>query len=539
MRLRILSCCAAIGSLAFAADIPHLQKQGTATQLIVDGKPFMALAGELHNSSATSLEYMKPVWPRLAEAKLNTVLAGVSWNQIEPRDGKFDFSVLDGVIQGARSQNLRLVLLWFGSWKNALSSYPPDWVKKDYKRFPRVQVQNGKTIELLSTLSDANRDADARAFAALMRHVKEVDSQQRTVLMIQVENEVNVIGDSRDRSPMADKAFAGQVPKELMDYLQKHKDTLISEFGKVWEAAGFKTSGTWEEVFGKGLATDEAFMAWNYSRYIGHVAGAGKAEYPIPMYVNAAVMGFARVGPPANAHSGGPLAQLGDIWRAGGPQIDILSPDIYGNDDFFTSTTASYARNGNPMFIPETGGGRDGVNRALYAFGRHNSMGFSPFGIDGSRAPDADLTAGYDLLGQLAPLILAHQGTDKISAVLLNQSNPSQKVQVGNYTLTVASPRPRAAAGAPPSQAAVPSSAAILIAVGPDEYYVAGSGVTVSFAPSTPGLPLAGLGTVEEGRFVDGRWVPGRQLAGDETEQGDYLSLRSLGIQHVTLYRYE
>jgi hypothetical protein len=166
-------------------------------------------------------------------------------------------------------------------------------------------------------------------------------------------------------------------------------------------------------------------------------------------------------------------------------------------------------------------------------------MGFSPFGIDGSRAPDADLTAGYDLLGQLAPLILAHQGTDKISAVLLNQSNPSQKVQVGNYTLTVASPRPRAAAGAPPSQAAVPSAAAILIAVGPDEYYVAGSGVTVGFAPSTPGPPLAGLGTVEEGKFVDGRWVPGRQLAGDETGQGDYLSLRSLGIQHVTLYRYE
>jgi hypothetical protein len=541
MKLAIVFCStlAFSSALAFAADIPHLQKQGTATQLIVDGKPFLALAGELHNSSATSLEYMKPVWGRLAEAKLNTVLAGVSWNQIEPQEGKFDFSVLDGVIRGARSSNLRLVLLWFGSWKNALSSYPPDWVKKDYKRFSRIQVQDGKTIELLSTLSDANRDADAQAFAALMRHVKEVDSQQRTVLMIQVENEVNVIGDSRDRSPVANKAFAGPVPKELMDYLQKHKDTLIPEFGKVWEAAGFKASGTWEEVFGKGLATDEAFMAWNYSRYIGRVAAAGKAEYPLPMYVNAAVMGFARVGPIANAHSGGPLAQLGDIWRAGGPQIDILSPDIYGNDDFFTSTTASYARSGNPLLIPETGGGRDGVNRALYAFGRHGAMGFSPFGIDGSRAPDPDLTAGYDLIAQLAPVILAHQGSNAISAVLLNQNNPSQKVQVGNYTLTVASPRPRAAAGAPAPQASVPSSAAILIAVGPDEYYVAGNGVTVSFAPATPGPALAGLGTVEEGSFVNGRWVPGRQLAGDETGQGDYVSLRSLGIQRVTLYRFE
>jgi Domain of unknown function (DUF5597)/Beta-galactosidase len=541
MKLGIVLCSTLVFSfaLAFAADIPHLQKQGTATQLIVDGKPFLALAGELHNSSATSLEYMKPVWARLAEAKLNTVLAGVSWNQIEPREGKFDFSVLDGVIQGARSQNLHLALLWFGSWKNALSSYPPDWVKKDYKRFPRVQVQVGKTIELLSTFSDTNRDADARAFAALMRHVKEVDGQQHTVLLIQVENEVNVIGDSRDRSPVANKAFAGPVPKELMDYLQAHKDTLISEFRQVWEKAGFKTSGTWEEVFGKGIATDQAFMAWNYARYIGRVAEAGKAEYPIPMYVNAAVMAFARAMPIENQHSGGPLAQLGDIWRAGGPRIDILSPDIYGNDEFFTSTTASYARAGNPMFIPETAGGREGAVRALYAFGRHNSMGFSPFGIDGSRAPDTDLIEGYDLISQLTPLILAHQGKGTISAVLVNQNNPSQKIQVGNYTMEAAALRPRAMPGAPPP-ATLPSAAAIFIAVGPDEYFVASTGgLTVSFSPSTPGPGLAGLGTVEEGKFVNGRWVPGRQLAGDETGQGDYLSFRSLGIQHVTLYRYE
>jgi hypothetical protein len=166
-------------------------------------------------------------------------------------------------------------------------------------------------------------------------------------------------------------------------------------------------------------------------------------------------------------------------------------------------------------------------------------MGFSPFGIDGSRAPDSDLIAGYDLITQLAPLILAHQGKGTISAVLLGQNNPSEKIQVGNYTLEVASPRPRAMPGAPTPPATLPSAGAILIAVGPDEYFVAGNGVTVKFSPNTPGPAQAGLGTVEEGRFVGGLWVPGRQLAGDETGQGDYLSLRSLGIQHVTLYRYE
>ena len=188
------------------------------------------------------------------------------------------------------------MLLWFASWKNGLSSYPPDWVKKDFERFPRAQriARRGKSIELLSPFSEANRDADARAFAALMRHVKAVDGRQHTVIMIQVENEVGMHGDSRDRSPAADKAYAGPVPKELMDYLQQHKDTLIPEFRKVWEAAGFKTSGTWEEVFGKGAATDEIFMAWHFARYVGRVAEAGKAEYPIPMFVNAGQSGFRR-----------------------------------------------------------------------------------------------------------------------------------------------------------------------------------------------------------------------------------------------------
>ena len=241
-----------------ASEIPHLRKQGTATQLIVDGKPFLALAGELGNNTATSLEYMKHVWPKLIDTKLNTALAAVSWAQIEPQEGKFDFSVLDGVIQGARENNLRLVLLWFGSWKNGESTYAPDWVKRDFERFPRVQRTEGTSVEVLTPFNDANRDADARAFAALMRHVKEFDGQRHTVIMIQVENEIGTL----DRSPVAQKAYAGPVPKELMDYLQQHKETLIPELRQVWEAAGFKTSGTWEEVFGKGDTTDEIFMAW-------------------------------------------------------------------------------------------------------------------------------------------------------------------------------------------------------------------------------------------------------------------------------------
>jgi beta-galactosidase GanA len=198
-----VACCAiafaAVAAAQTASGIPHLQKQGTATQLIVDGRPFLALTGELGNNTATSLENMQSVWPRLVAGNLNCVLAAVSWAQVEPEEGRFEFALVDGVLQEARRNNLKLVFLWFGSWKNGLSSYAPYWVKKDYKRYPRIRLQGGKSIELLSTFGEASRDADARAYRALMRHIRETDGQQHTVLAMQVENEVGVLRDSRDR----------------------------------------------------------------------------------------------------------------------------------------------------------------------------------------------------------------------------------------------------------------------------------------------------------------------------------------------------
>jgi len=556
-----------------ASDIPHLQKQGTATQLVVDGKPFLALAYELGNDSATSVEYMKPVWPKIVEAKVNTILAGVSWAQIEPQEGKFDFSELDGIIRDARSHNLHLALLWFATWKNGQSSYPPGWVKKDFERFPRTQIVGGtwpvfggeagqprvalpgsRSIELLSPLGEATRDADARAFAALMRHVKAVDGKQHTVVMIQVENEVGMQGDTRDRSPAANQAFQGPVPKELMDYLQQHKDTLIPVFRKVWEAAGFKSSGTWEEVFGKGRPAEEIFMAWHFARYVGRVVEAGKAEYPIPMFSNCPQSGFGSAPAPVRGgQSGGPMPDAMDVWRAGAPLIDIIGIDVYGFD--FEMMLARFSQSGNPVWIPETVGGLEGAARLLYALGRYDAIGFSPMagGIDRLLTPDYDLISGYDMATQLKPLILEHQGTGTMSAILMQPKDPPQAIRLGDYTLEVAFVKPRAEKRGEPAPTPPTLAGAIFIQTAPDEYFAAGFGVSVAFSPNTPGLPYAGLDTVEEGTFVNGRWVAGRRLAGDETIEGDCLELQwprkgeapSLqsrlsreNIQRVTLYRY-
>ena len=520
------------------ASMPHLEKRGNVTQLIVDGKPFLALAGELGNNSATNLDYMKPIWPRLAAMQLNTVLPAISWAQFEPAPGKFDYALVDGLIQGARANNLRLVLLWFGSWKNTWSSYVPEWVKRDFEKFPRVQLQDGSGTERLSPFSAANRDADARAFAALMRRIREIDGDRHTVLMIQVQNEVGVIPDARDHSPVANAAYEGAVPRELTKYLADHKETLHPSLRAKWGAAGYRTSGNWEAVFGPGLETEDLFMAWHYARYIGKVAEAGKAEYPLPMFTNAALIrpDYA----PGQYNSGGPLPHSMDLWRAGGPQLDFLAPDIYFE---FKKWSSAYARADNPLFIPEAAGGALGAANAFYAVGQHNAIGFSPFAIDSY--PDSPLTRSYDILAQLAPLILENQVKGRVAGVLLEDLTPSQKIRLGDYTLNISGNRPRRfgpdAATASPQSSTEPPPHGIFIATGPDEMYMAGTGLTVTFTPNTPGPPIVGLGTVEEGHFAGGRWVPGRALAGDDTGQGNNISLRGGQgdtILRVTLYRY-
>ena len=251
LALAIATACSQNKTQPATTSVPHLEKRGPTTQMIVDGKPFLMLVGELANTKSSNLEEMKTrIWPMLADKiHANTIITGMSWSWVEPEEGKYDFSIADAAIENAKQHNMRICWMWFASWKNGLSSFAPTWVKANQERFPRAQILDGKTVEVLSTLSEENRNADAKAFAALMRHCREVDTTHR-VIMVQVENEVGLGGDSRDRSPLANAAFAKPVPAQLMDYIQKNKENLQPEFRKVWEAAGSKTSGTWEEVFG-------------------------------------------------------------------------------------------------------------------------------------------------------------------------------------------------------------------------------------------------------------------------------------------------
>ncbi len=529
----VISCNVGQSTNTKTSDIPHISKQLGVTQLIVENRPFLILGGELHNSSASNLDYMQPIWPKLEKMNLNTVLVPIYWELSEPVEGEFDFELVDGVIEGAREHNLRLVLLWFGSWKNSMSCYAPAWVKTDQRRFPRARIKDGKALEILSPFGKASCEADTRVFAELMKRIREIDEKEQTVVMVQVENEIGMLTDARDYSDAANAAFEQQVPKELMDYLTKHKGKLIPEFESVWSANGYKTNGTWEEVFGRGLATDEIFMAWYFGRYVNQIAEAGKAEYPLPMYVNAAL-----IRPnykPGQYPSAGPLPHLMDVWRAAAPQIDFIAPDIYFPN--FREWCEKYHRSGNPLFVPEVGRGSENPVNAFFAVGRYDAMGFSPFGIE-STSEESQLADAYEVLGQMSPLIFKKQGKGVTAGVLLDKDYKTTELKLGGYVLNAKHEYTWGWSGGDKDAEKWPLAGGIIISTGPDEYVIAGSGFIVTFETDTE--ETAGILNVQEGSYEDGVWVGGRWLNGDEDHQGRHVRLPfgDFAIQRVKLYRY-
>jgi beta-galactosidase GanA len=519
-------------------EMPHLNKQGKTIQLIVDDKPFLILGGELGNSSFTSLEYMEPIWRKLRTMNLNTVLAPVYWELIEPSEGKFDFELYDQLVKEARENDLKLVFLWFGSWKNSMSSHAPSWVKKDPERFPRIKDDKGISHEILTPFSENNLKADLRAYQELMKHIKKTDGNDHTVIMIQTENEIGMLPTAKDYSSLANERYKENVPAELMQYLVKNKENLVPEFSEIWGKNGFKNSGTWEEIFGAGLQTDEIFMAWYFAKFTNSVIEAGKAEYPLPMYVNAA-LNRPESKPGISYPSGGPLPHLTDIWKAGGQSIDFLSPDFYFPD--LKHWCDLYTRQGNPLFIPEHRFDNTVAAKAAYTIGHYESIGFSPFSVESSANPENEpLGKMYRVIGQLTPVITAHQGQNKIEGVLLDKKNQESTFQIGNYEFKV---RHSYTLGYENNSRndTWDMAGAIFVQTGDDEFYVAGSGVVITFRNlSNPSLNV-GILKVDEGRFENGKeWKVIRNLNGDQTHQGRHVRifLDDYSILRFELYNY-
>ncbi|RFB06160.1 GH35 family beta-galactosidase [Parvularcula marina] len=526
------------GALA-QTPAPSLRSQGDAVQFMVDGEPYLMLGGELGNSSASDLSYLEPHWETFDALHINTILAPVYWELIEPEEGVYDFTVLDQLITRARREDIRLVLLWFGTWKNSMSTYVPEWGKQDDGRFFRVRTKDGTPQDIFSPHDEAIRDADAHAFRALMAHLAETDRRQRTVIMVQVENEVGMIPEARDHSAPAEEDWQADVPAELMARLEAGDagEHLMS----LWQATGSAESGSWQEVFGNSPEAEEIFTAWHLGRFVEHVTAAGLDAYDLPVYVNAAL---ARPDTsPGGYPSGGPLPHLFAVWQAAAPSLDFLAPDIYFND--FVTRIAEYDVDGNAVFIPEanrTGRSEVGAD-AFWSFGELDSIGYSPFSIedieDGESHP---LGNAYDILDNISHLITANQGNGTMRGLRAPIDYDGeidlapQTFTLENYQFTATMIDP----WTPRDAQDMAGHGALIIALSDDEFLVAGKGVTFTFDAEGPAR--AGIAMAEEGRFGRrGEWEAGRTLNGDQTHQGRHIRLTpdAFAIQKFRLYTYK
>jgi hypothetical protein len=500
---------------------PHLLREGSACRLIVNKAPFIMLGGELHNSSASSLDYLCPLLDKMVRCGLNTVLAPVCWELIEPEEGKFDWTLVDGMIRAARERGLKLVPLWFGTMKNAMSCYAPEWVKTDTVRFPRAETAPGTPSWTVSPFCEEAIRCDARAFARFMARVREIDAEEQTVVMVQVENETGILNAPRDYSAGATEAFAKPVPRALLALLADRSESVRPELRLAWESNGKRKKGTWLEVFGRDA--EEFFMAWHIARFVETVAAAGRRAYDLPLYANAWLIngpGF----PPGKYPSGGPVSKLLDVWQVAAPSIDFIAPDIYRMD--FRATCADYATQGNPLFIPEARKELSAAANVLYALGRHDAMGFAPFAIED--IPETHpLVETYRALAGMLPLISAAQGTGRMTGFLQEADDESWLADLGGF-------RFRCRTNAKMADSEVPG-AALLIDLGDGQFACLGRSLTFTFMPIDGAAQNAEILALDLGSFENGRWVHGRRLNGDETAHGTGVCLGNA----LTLCRFK
>ncbi len=489
---------------ALAAEMPRLVKKDGRYALFVDGQPFLILGAQINNSSAWPA-ILPEVWPAIEAMHANTVEAPVYWEQIEPQRDRFDFSAVDALVKEARAHHVYLVLLWFGTWKNGRMHYVPEWVKTDPVQYPRVINERGERLDVLSPHSDANLEADKKAFAALMQHLKQTDGEQHTVILVQVENESGTLGSVRDFSPAAEKLFQGPVPGDLAQALHRHP-------------------GTWKEVF--GADADETFSAYAVAHYINQVAVAGKAEFPLPMYVNNWLKYRPSAIPGVEYPSGGPTYNMLDVWKAAAPAIDMIGPDIYNDDSaFYRDVVGQFHRPDNPTWIPETGLEDSYGKFFFYALGQ-GAIGFSPFGVDYTgwtikdEKPPAVHAENYALIGPLDREIARLNFEGKLKTAVEEEGAPQASLDFGKWKATVAFGYPQWNGGPKPPGTKEHRGRALVAQLAPDEFLVTGVDARVNFDLTSKDQGHMQILRAEEGRYENGNWKFLRLWNGDQTDFG-------------------
>ncbi|NLS75716.1 MAG: DUF5597 domain-containing protein [Chloroflexi bacterium] len=512
----------------------------------VDGQPFFPVGGQARNSSGYNQAEAETAFQALRLIHGNTLEIPVYWEQVEPEEGRFDWSAVDTLLALARGYDVRLVLLWFGAWKNGDMDYAPAWVKTNPARFRRVLAPTGRPVWNLSSHCRATFEADRAAFCALCQRLREVDRNGR-VIALQIENEPGILGCDRDYGPEAQAQFEAPVPAELV---AKIKAAGAGRVWELWQAAGAKAAGNWAELF--GWAGGEAMTAWSIATYIDGLAEAGKGILDIPMYVNVWLGEGSWALAGETYPSGGAVAKMLDIYKWCAPHIDLIAPDIYiGDSKGYEAMCAAYARPDNPLFVPESAPGNSNAWNLFKAAADHDAIGYAFFAIEHVIAPDGSVRSEAQMivdslrcLAAAAPLLLRYQGTGRVHAVAQEENLAGQRLDLGRYWGLVEFSQPggprvhRDWRHLPSPTPEATRGRGLVIQAGEHEFYLVGGHYRLTLRPKLPPEPsrdpvesrdyfitrLAHYVTVDEGHLDEaGRFVIDRERNGDEVDYGVWV----------------
>ncbi|MEL5893425.1 DUF5597 domain-containing protein [Bacteroides sp. GD17] len=505
-----------------STPVPRIIRKGNHHTLEVDGKPFFMLGGQVGNSS--NWPSMLPgVWDTMKTMHANTLEIPIYWEEVEPVQGSYDFSSVQRILDQARENKVRLILLWFATWKNGSNHYMPEWMKKDSKQYYNVTSIKGTPVDSPSPHAKATMEADAKAFREFMAYLKEKDPQH-TVIMVQVENEPGTWGSIRDYGKEAQKLFAQQVPSEVFT------TSVCKELGVDKNA-----KGSWAQVFGE--RADEYFHAWHVAKYINYVAQAGKEVNPLPLFVNVALRDPLTNPTADNYESGGATDNVISLWKAAAPCIDMVSPDIYlRGDETVLKVIDLYARDDNALMVPETGSAN---SKYLYKV-IEKGIGFSPFGVDkrrqalGNATRDA-LSYEYELLDPMNQELARWAAEGRIQTVIEPEDHSEQHISLGEWEAIIIFGGGRGNNSAQSAERAA-NGKAMIIRLSDNEFLGIGTNCRFTFntAGKNKGRAWQYL-KVKEGKWENGEFKMSRILNGDETDWGGPQVGEIPNLLHFTL----
>jgi len=526
------------------------------SHFMVGGKPFLSLGGQTHNSSSYVLDKMGPSWASIKALHGNTMATPIPWDAFEPAEGQFNRKFVTDIIDEARNQGIKLSFLWFASWKNGTMQYCPGWVKRDQARFRRCLLKDGTPIHQLSAHCEANMAADRAAYVELVKTIKEYDSEENTVIAIQIENEAGIQGGTRrDFSELGEAAYQANVPAVLIDYCKANPDCYLAG---IWKENGCKEDANWLDTFGYYGA--EGVTAYAIANYVDAICAAGKEVYPgLFMYTNVWLDGGKRGNNYNMAGidwpSGCATIHNVDIYYATVKSLDTIAPDNYsrtlGRHKEVTETYANPGK-GFPLYVPESGGGVN-LGQMFYAFAHKGAIGYHVFGAEsylnenGMVRPFADAVMhNFYMLDQVKDILFDYQAKGKITAAVQEEGEENIVLNGfdGGWTCPVTFSQYGGGwpssdfrhRGAPGTKDEEPGRA-LIFQVSEKEFYVVGHNVRLSFIkyPVDGSYPATLLNytlsqtnfesvSVTEGHFNEnGEYVVDLVRSGDEGRHGTWV----------------